>query len=99
MRLINLEQIIEVTQLAVMLEILDPEQNHEFRDLYLNFPVDLSQVIFVSTANDIRRIPAPLRDRMEFIEISSYTPNEKYHIAKDYFNSQELEKHGLKNRK
>ena len=81
---------------AVMLEILDPEQNHEFRDLYLNFPVDLSQVIFVSTANDIRRIPAPLRDRMEFIEISSYTPNEKYHIAKDYLIPQELEKHGLK---
>ena len=81
---------------AVMLEILDPEQNHEFRDLYLNFPLDLSQVIFVSTANDARKIPAPLRDRMEFIEISSYTPNEKYHIAKDYLIPQELEKHGLK---
>lgn len=81
---------------AVMLEILDPEQNHEFRDLYLNFPIDLSQVIFVSTANDARKIPAPLRDRMEFIEISSYTPNEKYHIAKDYLIPQELAKHGLK---
>ena len=81
---------------AVMLEILDPEQNNEFRDLYLNFPIDLSQTIFVSTANDARRIPAPLRDRMEFIEISSYTPNEKYHIAKDYLIPQELEKHGLK---
>ena len=81
---------------AVMLEVLDPEQNHEFRDLYLNFAIDLSQVIFVSTANDARRIPAPLRDRMEFIEISSYTPNEKYHIAKDYLIPQELEKHGLK---
>ena len=81
---------------AVMLEILDPEQNHEFRDLYLNFPLDLSQVIFVSTANDARKIPAPLRDRMEFIEISSYTPNEKYHIAKDYLIPQELIKHGLK---
>ncbi|WP_066354262.1 endopeptidase La [Aliarcobacter skirrowii] len=81
---------------AVMLEILDPEQNHEFRDLYLNFPIDLSQVIFVSTANDIRKIPAPLRDRMEFIELNSYTPNEKYHIAKDYLIPQELEKHGLK---
>lgn len=80
---------------AVMLEVLDPEQNHEFRDLYLNFPIDLSQVIFVSTANDIRRIPAPLRDRMEFIEISSYTPSEKYFIAKDYLIPQELEKHGL----
>ncbi|MBP7769673.1 MAG: endopeptidase La [Aliarcobacter sp.] len=81
---------------AVMLEILDPEQNHEFRDLYINFPLDLSQVIFVSTANDARKIPAPLRDRMEFIQISSYTPNEKYHIAKDYLIPQELEKHGLK---
>ena len=80
---------------AVMLEILDPEQNHEFRDLYLNFPLDLSQVIFVSTANDARKIPAPLKDRMEFIEISSYTPNEKYHIAKDYLIPQELAKHGL----
>ncbi len=81
---------------AVMLEILDPEQNNEFRDLYLNFPIDLSQIIFVSTSNDARKIPAALRDRMEFIEISSYTPNEKYHIAKDYLIPQELEKHGLK---
>ncbi|MGA1932786.1 endopeptidase La [Arcobacter sp. YIC-464] len=80
---------------AVMLEVLDPEQNHEFRDLYLNFAIDLSQIIFVSTANDARRIPAALRDRMEFIEISSYTPNEKYHIAKDYLIPQELGKHGL----
>ncbi|WP_320036348.1 endopeptidase La [Halarcobacter sp.] len=81
---------------AVMLEVLDPEQNHEFRDLYLNFAIDLSQVIFVATANDVRSIPAPLRDRMEFIEMSSYTPNEKYHISKDYLIPQELEKHGLK---
>ena len=64
---------------AVMLEVLDPEQNHEFRDLYLNFAIDLSQCIFVATANDARRIPPALRDRMEFIEMSSYTPNEKYH--------------------
>jgi ATP-dependent Lon protease len=81
---------------AVMLEILDPEQNNEFRDLYLNFAIDLSQCIFVSTANDARRIPPALKDRMEFIEISSYTPNEKYHIAKDYLIPQELDKHGLK---
>ena len=81
---------------AVMLEILDPEQNNEFRDLYLNFSIDLSQVIFVATANDARNIPAALRDRMEFIEISSYTPNEKYHIAKNYLIPQEFEKHGLK---
>lgn len=81
---------------AVMLEVLDPEQNNEFRDLYLNFAIDLSQVIFVATANDARRIPPALKDRMEFIEISSYTPNEKFHIAKDYLIPQELEKHGLK---
>ena len=81
---------------AVMLEILDPEQNNEFRDLYLNFSIDLSQVIFVATANDARRIPSALKDRMEFIEISSYTPNEKFHIAKDYLIPQELQRHGLK---
>jgi ATP-dependent Lon protease len=81
---------------SVMLEILDPEQNNEFRDLYLNFAIDLSQVIFVATANDARRIPPALKDRMEFIEISSYTPNEKYHIAKDYLIPQELKRHGLK---
>ncbi len=81
---------------AVMLEILDPEQNHEFRDLYLNFHIDLSSCIFVATANDARNIPAPLRDRMEFIQINSYTPNEKYHIAKNYLIPQELVKHGLK---
>jgi len=81
---------------AVMLEILDPEQNNAFRDLYLNFSLDLSQVIFVATANDVREISPALRDRMEFIEISSYTPNEKYHIAKDYLIPQELQKHGLK---
>ena len=81
---------------SVMLEILDPEQNNEFRDLYLNFAIDLSQVIFVATANDARNIPAALRDRMEFIEISSYTPNEKYHIAKNYLIPQEFERHGLK---
>ncbi len=81
---------------AVMLEILDPEQNHEFRDLYLNFSIDLSKCIFIATANNVGTIPSALRDRMEFIEISSYTPNEKFHIAKNYLIPQELEKHGLK---
>ena len=81
---------------AAMLEILDPEQNHEFRDLYLNFSIDLSQCIFVATANDIRGIPPALKDRMEFIEISSYTPSEKYHIASSYLIPQELKKHGIK---
>jgi len=81
---------------AVMLEILDPEQNSAFRDLYLNFEIDLSSCIFIATANNIGSIPAPLRDRMEFIHISSYTPNEKFHIATNYLIPQELKKHGLK---
>lgn len=81
---------------AVMLEILDPEQNHAFRDLYLNFDIDLSDCIFIATANNAGRIPAPLRDRMEFIQMSSYTPNEKFHIAQNYLIPQELKKHGLK---
>jgi len=81
---------------AVLLEILDPEQNSEFRDYYLNFNIDLSQVIFIATANDIGAIPGPLRDRMEFIFVSSYTPQEKYEIAKRYLIPQELKKHALK---
>ncbi len=81
---------------AVLLEILDPEQNNKFRDYYLNFNMDLSSIIFVATANDIGSIPAPLRDRMEFITLSSYTPQEKYFIAKKYLIPQELKKHGLK---
>ncbi len=81
---------------SVLLEILDPEQNTHFRDYYLNFSIDLSNVIFIATANDIGYIPAPLRDRMEFIFLSSYTPSEKYEIAKRYLIPQELKKHGLK---
>lgn len=81
---------------SVLLEILDPEQNKEFRDYYTNFDVDLSNVVFIATANDISQIPAPLRDRMEFIQISSYTPQEKEQIAKKYLIPQELKKHGLK---
>ncbi|MEN4052763.1 MULTISPECIES: endopeptidase La [Sulfurimonas] len=81
---------------AALLEILDPEQNSEFRDYYLNFDLDLSNVIFIATANDVGRIPAPLRDRMEFITLSSYTPQEKFEIAKRYLIPQELKKHGLK---
>ena len=82
---------------AALLEILDPEQNSEFRDYYLNFNIDLSNVIFIATANDVGRIPTPLRDRMEFIQVSSYTPQEKFEIAKRYLVPQELKKHGLKN--
>ncbi|EAJ3064219.1 endopeptidase La [Campylobacter jejuni] len=81
---------------AVLLEILDPEQNSKFMDYYLNFNIDLSKVIFIATANDISNIPAPLRDRMEFIELSSYTPSEKFHIMKKYLIPDELKKHGLK---
>lgn len=81
---------------AVLLEILDPEQNNKFRDYYLNFNIDLSKIIFIATANDVGAIPAPLRDRMEFIHLSSYTPQEKFEIAKKYLIPQELKKHGLK---
>ena len=81
---------------AVLLEILDPEQNSHFRDYYLNFNLDLSRAIFIATANDAGQIPGPLRDRMEFIPVSSYTPQEKFQIAKQYLIPQELKKHGLK---
>ncbi len=83
---------------AVLLEILDPEQNTSFRDYYLNFNIDLSHAIFIATANDVGRIPPALRDRMEFIGLSSYTPQEKFEIAKRYLMPQELRKHGLKAR-
>lgn len=81
---------------AVLLEILDPEQNSKFRDYYTNFNIDLSQAIFIATANDVGKIPAPLRDRMEFIMVNSYTPQEKFEIAKRYLLPQEIKKHGLK---
>ncbi len=81
---------------AVLLEILDPEQNSHFRDYYINFDIDLSQVMFIATANDVSRISAPLRDRMEFISLSSYTPSEKFEIAKRYLLPQEIKKHGLR---
>jgi len=80
---------------SALLEILDPEQNKEYRDHYLNFNMDLSKAIFIATANDIGQIPAPLRDRMEFISVSSYTPGEKFEIARQYLIPQELKKHAL----
>jgi len=83
---------------AALLEILDPEQNAKYRDYYLNFNIDLSKAIFIATANDVGRIPAPLRDRMEFIGLNSYTPKEKFEIAKRYLIPQELKKHALKRR-
>jgi ATP-dependent Lon protease len=81
---------------AALLEILDPEQNSHYRDFYLNFHIDLSKALFIATANDVGRIPAPLRDRMEFISLSSYTPDEKFEIARRYLIPQELKKHALK---
>ena len=83
---------------AALLEILDPEQNKKYRDYYLNFHLDLSKAIFIATANDVGRIPAPLRDRMEFIGLNSYTPKEKFEIATRYLIPQELKKHALKAR-
>ena len=80
---------------ATLLEILDPEQNHNFRDYYLNFDIDLSNSIFIATANDRSMIPHALQDRLEFIELNSYTPDEKFEIAKKYLVNQELKKHGI----
>jgi len=81
---------------AALLEILDPEQNSHYRDFYLNFHIDLSKAIFIATANDVGKIPAPLRDRMEFIGLSSYTPYEKFQIARKYLIPQEIKKHALR---
>ena len=81
---------------AAMLEVLDTEQNHTFRDHYIELPFDLSQVLFVATANTLDTIPAPLQDRMEIIELSSYTREEKFQIAKRHLVAKQLERHGLK---
>ena len=81
---------------AALLEALDPEQNNSFRDHYIEIPVDLSKVLFVTTANDVSEIPAPLRDRMEIIEIFSYTFEEKFQIAKKHLIPKQLKAHGLK---
>ena len=82
---------------SALLEVLDPEQNNSFSDHYLEIPYDLSDVFFIATANDLRGIPAPLRDRMEIITIGSYTSHEKYHIAKNHLIETVLEEHGLNN--
>lgn len=80
---------------SALLEVLDPEQNSRFRDHYVEIPLDLSKVLFIATANDAGKIPRPLLDRMEIIEVGSYTLNEKFHIAKKYLVSKQLKKNGL----
>ncbi len=81
---------------SALLEVLDGEQNVKFRDHYVETPLDLSKVLFIATANTTQTIPAPLLDRMEIIEVNSYTENEKFHIARQYLVKKQLEKNGLK---
>lgn len=80
---------------SALLEVLDSEQNNKFADHYVDLPIDLSQVLFIATANDVTTIPGPLRDRMELIEITSYTENEKMHIAKEHLVPKQMEANGI----
>lgn len=81
---------------SALLEVLDSEQNNKFRDHYVEIPVDLSEVLFIATANSVQDIPRPLLDRMELIEVTSYTENEKIHIAKEHLIRKQVKKNGLK---
>jgi ATP-dependent Lon protease len=80
---------------AALLEVLDPEQNYSFRDHYLNVPIDLTNVMFITTCNDLSQIPAPLRDRMEVIQLSGYTQEEKYFISRRYLIEKQISENGL----
>ena len=81
---------------SALLEVLDSEQNNKFRDHYVEIPIDLSEVLFIATANSVQDIPRPLLDRMELIEVSSYTENEKEHIAKEHLIQKQMKNNGLK---
>jgi ATP-dependent Lon protease len=83
---------------SAMLEVLDPEQNANFSDHYLEEPYDLSQVLFITTANYLENVPAPLRDRMEIVELSSYTEQEKFQIARRHLLAKQLKSHGINNK-
>ena len=83
---------------AALLEVLDGEQNSKFRDNYIEIPIDLSEVLFIATANTVSTIPRPLLDRMELIEINSYTENEKMHIAREHLLTKQIERNGPERR-